>query len=287
MSGVFLEAAAGAAGRPAGLPGRGGQPGLAGAEGGEGRAGPGAHGDGVRQGGGLQTGGAGAAARPRGAVAPTKLRCGGPEGCYYVRVESLICALHGVSSLYVCRACENYHVCDGGDECIVVNTGDNMVCFLTGNCVADNIQDFCDLNIAVKKKEMECAPTDDYNTFLGIAEAIKKDIFTFFNREDGKLAEIREAILTEGGLRPEIGRLIEVTLRVSIHIFSKSDHGYDVICSMYVQIIISIYSTKTVYNGLLFKCTKNKRYDSVLKKMRELWMSTSATGGCAGAAAAD
>ncbi|AIU39556.1 protein UL92 [Equid gammaherpesvirus 5] len=226
-------------------------------------------------------GGDAAGASSSSAVAAPKLRCGGPDGCYYLRVESLICSLHGISSLYVCRECENYHVCDGGDDCIVVNTGDNMVCFLTGNCVADNIQEFCNLSVAVKKKDLECAPTDDVNTFMGIAEAIKRDIFAFFNRENCKLAEIRAAILTEEGLRPEIGRLIEVTLRVSIHIFSKSEHGYDVICSMYVQIIISIYSTKTVYNGLLFKCTKNKRYDSVLKKMRELWMSTSATGGSA------
>lgn len=208
-------------------------------------------------------------------IQPPKSKCGQPRGCSFKRIESLICSAHHVTCLYICHDCDNYHICDGGDECIVINTGESMVCFLTGNCVSDNVQDFGSLLVkAPKPLENTC---EEY-TYHGIAESIKKDIYMFFNRDNNNLVEIKNAILNDTFLKPEISKLIEVTLSISIHLFGKNSYGYDLICSMYIQIIISIYSTKTVYNNLLFKCTKNKRYDSILKRIRELWMSTLATG---------
>ncbi|AMA67386.1 protein UL92 [Vespertilionid gammaherpesvirus 1] len=206
---------------------------------------------------------------------PAKSRCKGPEGCTFIKLQSTVCNFHNIHSLYICNGCDHYHVCEGGDECIVINTGENIVCLLTGNCVSDDIEQ---ITTIMAKTHQGLEKTYDECTYHGIAEAIKKDIKVFFNRENNGFEEIKKSILENGELKHDVDKLIDVTLNVSIHLFRKHEYGYDLICSMYIQIIISIYSTKTVYNSLLFKCTRNKRYDSVLKKMRELWMSTLVTG---------
>ncbi|BBB06480.1 hypothetical protein [Rhinolophus gammaherpesvirus 1] len=209
-------------------------------------------------------------------VIPPRPKCGQPRGCCFKKVEYLICSAHQVDCLYICPDCEHYHICDGGDDCIFINTGESIVCFLTGNCVSDNVQEFSSLLVkAHKPLDSTC---EDY-TYYGIAGCIKRDIFVFFNRDNSNLKEIRDAVSDETALKPDISRLVDITLKVTIHLFGKNGYGYDLICSMYVQIIISIYSTRTVYNNLLFKSTRNKRYDTILKRIRELWMSTLATGG--------
>nr|BEG23101.1 homolog of EHV2 ORF31 protein UL92 [Macronycteris gammaherpesvirus 1] len=209
------------------------------------------------------------------AISSPKPKCGRPNGCFFEKLNSLICMHHQLTCLYICQNCEHYHVCDGGDECIVINTGESMVCLLTGNCISENVQEFTNLMVKVLN-----SPQSKYEEYCyqGLTERVKKDLFAFFNRNNENIAEIKEVILNQNSLKPEISKLVDATLGVCSHLFGKDGYGYDLICSMYIQIIISIYSTKTVYNSLLFKCTRNKRYDCVLKRMRELWMSTSVTG---------
>nr|WEM32496.1 hypothetical protein [Bovine gammaherpesvirus 4] len=181
-----------------------------------------------------------------------------------------LCLRHKVNCVYFCSECEKIHLCDGGKECVMTNTGENMVCLLTGNCIFENLQGIKDYVSNVYVLEQKC----DQNMFLNIIQSIIEDIFKFFTSVC-VLPEIQEALLgEEGELKPHIIQLIKKTFGLCAHVFGETKCGYDLICSMYIHVIISIYSSKTVYGNLLFKCTKNKKYDSVVKKMREQWMST-------------
>ena len=75
-------------------------------------------------------------------------------------------------------------------------------------------------------------------------------------------------------------RVVNVDIHISLicqHLFQDIPYAYSLVCSMYIHIIISIFSTKTVYGNVLFKCTKNKRFDNLVKQIREIWMSTLTT----------
>ncbi|AJG42955.1 hypothetical protein KM481_gp25 [Harp seal herpesvirus] len=204
-----------------------------------------------------------------------KPRCKWPDSCTFERLSNTICAYHKVSCIFKCSSCHNYHTCDGGDECIVINTGENLVCMLTGSCIFNEIHDF--KNIIVKTHKVLDKKPDEC-TLHGVLQSIKSDLVSFFCNANNNLDEVRAIILDDSQLKPNIEKLINITFVEAQQLFYTCEYGYDIICSMYIQIIISIYSTKTVYDNLLFKCMRNKKYDAVLKKMRELWMCTLLTG---------
>lgn len=154
---------------------------------------------------------------------------------------------------------------------MVINTGENMVCVLTGLCVMDNVQELGGYMIQTYNAREKGY---DPNVYEGIIESIKEDIIKFFSSDYANNLEINDVIMEEGHLKSNITQLISQTFKFCFHLFEETNCGYDLICSMYIHIIISIYSKKTVYGHVLFKCTKNKKYDAILKTMREVWMST-------------
>ncbi|ALE14743.1 ORF31 [Felid gammaherpesvirus 1] len=203
-------------------------------------------------------------------------KCRWPESCTLDRVNYTICGYHNISCIFRCCVCNHYHICDGGDECVVINTGESLVCMLTGSCLTNEIQDYKNLVVRAHKA-LEKKP-DGY-TLQCVLQAVKRDIVNFFSNAESVLNEVKNVILLNNEtLTHDIEKLIDLTYSETHQLFSTCEYGYNIICSMYIQIIISIYSSKTIYNNLLFKCTKNKKYDTILKRMRELWMSTLTTG---------
>ncbi|AAC95557.1 orf 31 [Ateline gammaherpesvirus 3] len=194
--------------------------------------------------------------------------------CQFNKLNTVICQYHKVFCLYQCVQCKKYHVCDGSKTCVLINTGESLVCMLTGNCIFNNFQESTFLQQDNVKEPMQ---QFDYTLFANILESLKQDLENYFIKSYG-LEEVKNAIMNNCSLKPEIYNLIRCTFQHCCHIFGEIHYGYDIICSMYIHIIISIYSTKTVYGNLLFKCTKNKKYDYILKRMRETWMSTLITG---------
>lgn len=190
--------------------------------------------------------------------------------CSFTRVDDPICRLHGVSCLYRCILCNRYHVCTGGSSCLVINTGENMVCVLTGNCIIETMQDtrFC-----CPQSDINPSRTDRKFMFNNILASVKADIAHFFS-DSARWREIYAQISADGHLNNKVSCLIDSTFEACHHLFGDIPYAYSLVCSMYIHIIISIFSTKTVYGPLLFKCTKNKKYDALVKQIRETWMST-------------
>ena len=193
--------------------------------------------------------------------------------CQFVRLQDPICKFHKVDCLYRCTVCNRFHVCNGGNSCLVINTGENMVCVLTGSCIMETVQDtrFC-----ISASDTCRATTDHKYVFNNIVLSIMSDIAYFFSSSIS-LKEVSQAIFIHGNLKPTICALIESTFDICQHLFQDIPYAYSLVCSMYIHIIISIFSTKTVYGNVLFKCTKNKRFDNLVKQIREIWMSTLTT----------
>ncbi|ARW78094.1 protein UL92 [Common bottlenose dolphin gammaherpesvirus 1 strain Sarasota] len=198
--------------------------------------------------------------------------------CDFSKVDTPICRRHRITCIYVCRQCHAYHVCDGGRECVAINTGENVVCLLTGRCIEDNTLDIGSLASGTLKRIEQ--PYEKH-VYENIIQSLKVDLRNFFSAGQS-MKEVKMAIFDQASssLLPEIESLIADTFPMCASLFGEISWAYDVVCSMYIHIIISIYSTRTVYGNLLFKCTKNKRYDIILKRMRERWMSMLTTTSC-------
>lgn len=209
---------------------------------------------------------AGAHAEPR-----PQPGCGG-EGCSYARLEYQILRAHGVSELYACTVCGRWHICDGGDECRVVIMGDGLVCALTGSFLGEDYREGARTGggslTACLAREEEL----DSFTFAGVVTSIKAELVVYFTLS-AELKDVTRLVVIQDQLAPGVSAMIDHTFPLCRHLLEEINCGYQIICSMYVHIIISIYANKTVYDALLFKCTRNKKLDAILKQMRERWMS--------------
>ncbi|AAO12371.1 unknown [Porcine lymphotropic herpesvirus 2] len=194
--------------------------------------------------------------------------------CTFRQVINMATTYHDVNTIYRCDQCDRYHVCDGGSECLPLNTGENLVCIFTGKCIGENIQNInflSDQGISISTK-----PYEDHS-FENIIESLKRDIQLYFSRSN--LTLIKTKIFdTSGELKKPIEQVLKSSFKHCKHLFSEITYAYDLVCSMYIHVIISVYSARTVYGNLLFKCTKNKKHDMIVKNIRKAWMSTLITG---------
>ncbi|QDQ69239.1 UL92 [Colobine gammaherpesvirus 1] len=188
-------------------------------------------------------------------------------------VTALLCRFHGVGCLYQCLICYDYHVCDGGKECVLVNTSENVICDLTGNCVSDNFQEV--QRSGPSRSRILEAPTD-VSAYHAVLACLKRDIVSYL-RSWPDTGDVVEQIARDDRVTDDISRIIDDTFFDCLPVLGEARGGYALICSMYLHVIISIYSTKTVYNSMLFKCTKNKKYDCIAKRVRTQWMRTLST----------
>lgn len=200
---------------------------------------------------------------------------GGDRPCCYIRLNYPILVEQGVNDIFECALCHAYHICTGGNECPTVGTSDGIVCGLTGICLGENLQSpapplYHQRPLADGSSELE---NFGLNNIIAV---IKSDLARYFITSE-ELGEVSSAITEGGSLTRRVGYLIEVTFPLCKHIIEEINCGYDIVCSMYIHIIISIYSNRTVYDTLLFKCTRSKKLDAVLKRMRERWMSIATT----------
>lgn len=196
--------------------------------------------------------------------------------CIYQRVKLPLCRSPCTASLYRCCKCDRYHVCDGGIECAPICAGEDLLCSLTGSAVGDNIQD----GVFRPSQPDRDSEVPTAATLGAIIACVQADIASFFARRPD-LADVARVVLDHNGsLQPSVSYGIERTFEHCRRLLETTNAGYDLICSMYAHVIISIYSERTVYGSLLFKCTKNKRCDPVVKRIREEWMSTLITGDC-------
>nr|WIM51689.1 MAG: hypothetical protein ADFBMEEK_00055 [Peromyscus leucopus gammaherpesvirus] len=198
------------------------------------------------------------------------------HNCEFKRLNSLICRYHNTGCIYQCVSCERYHVCDGQTDCVLVDTGDNIVCKLTGKCTLDNMPEGREV---LTDQFMELS--DDWldgSRFCSLLESLKRDLYSYFKETDGSI-EVSKHIIESRGLSQVVQDIIKETLKTCQSLFKEPDgYEYELLKSIYVHVIISIYSGHTIYNPSLFKCTKNKKYDSIAKHIRTIWMSIHKTG---------
>lgn len=198
-----------------------------------------------------------------------------------MRLEYQILRAYGVFNLYTCTFCGTWHICDGGNECHAVLAGDGLVCALTGSFLGEDYSDGMRTGVVSSVGFLSKEEELDGFTFAGVITAIKQEIIVYFS-SSVELKDVTEVVIMDGHLAPDISTMIDHTFPLCRHLLEEINCGYEIICSMYVHIIISIYSNKTVYDALLFKCTRNKKLDSILKQMREKWMSIITTRACCG-----
>ncbi|AGY30713.1 ORF30 [Retroperitoneal fibromatosis-associated herpesvirus] len=190
-------------------------------------------------------------------------------------LDSPLCRLHNVFSLYQCVICREYHVCDGGSACVLVNTPENVICDLTGNCVADNLQE-TQRSGPSRIRGADMPP--DTAAYHAVLACLKRDIVSNL-RSWTDTWDVAEQIALEDGVSDVISGIIDDTFFDCLPVLAEARGGYALLCSMYLHVIVSIYSTKTVYNSMLFKCTKNKKYDCIAKRVRARWMHMLSTRG--------
>lgn len=160
-----------------------------------------------------------------------------------------------------------------------MDSGEGLVCMVTGRCLGENMQTSGHHYELVTWSTQE--PLKNY-VFSQMSSTLAADLFRYFhiqsNTED--LMDVRTAILDtkKGCLKQEIITIINRTFQFCQHLFNDAVWAQDLVKNIYIHVIISIYSSRTVYDSLLFKCTKNKKYDHILKQIRETWMSTLITG---------
>lgn len=184
------------------------------------------------------------------------------------RVTNFFCHQHNIDWIFKCESCGRFHICDGAHDCVLIQTLDGMICDLSGSYVMENLQGpFTGLT-----HENESTSTkEDFHTTIN---EIYKYIEDFFSNTPG-LEEVSTQILTQDGTVQEtIAKYIATTFQFCAHFLKEISYGFSLVCSMYTQILISIFATKTVYDPLLFKCTRNKKHDQVLKRVRAAWIST-------------
>nr|QRE02512.1 hypothetical protein [Otarine gammaherpesvirus 4] len=193
--------------------------------------------------------------------------------CQFERMKSRAALENAIACIYHCNECGAYHVCDGGAQCKLVDTGESVVCILTGSCVGDTGHGTSSVITCGDAATIMNTESYERQAFDNIIRALQVDIGHFFSTASD-MDDVQSAVLdgTGGCLKPTIADLIAATFHLCYHLFDEAACAYDIVCSMYIHIIISVYSTRTVYGSLLFKCTKNKRYDAILKRMRQQWM---------------
>lgn len=188
--------------------------------------------------------------------------------------HSIASMVYKFKNIFVCVYCKRYHICDGSDGCSLVDTGEGVVCAYTGNCVYE--QSMKDVTTSIcNPKVIENKDSTLQNTF----NAIVCRLYYYFS-EVLKIEKITSTIFdSDKNFRSEILDLIFATFPHCHHIFNENDNdtAIQLVTSMYIHLIISIYANRTVYGNMLFKSTKNKKYDTVLKQMREVWMSMQVT----------
>lgn len=194
--------------------------------------------------------------------------------CVFEKINNPLCEALFVSIIYRCNICEKYHICDGGQACMLVNTGETTVCLLTGVQTYENMQPAIRaLTTPLTTSESCNAPT----CFDHIVTSLQNDIALFFNQQSN-LKDLHAIILENSQLNVTVKQLIKNTFMEFYMAFESLLCNYDIICSMYIHVIILIYSSKTVYGNLLFKCTKNKKFDFIVKRLRQSWMHMLKTG---------
>lgn len=183
---------------------------------------------------------------------------------------------HTVDNIFVCTECKTYHVCDGGEDCYLVNMGEGLVCELTGRCAVNSVS-------FGNPRPMSPVIYPHHNTpgpnqFLdSVVQCVQRDVAIYLS--SSSYEEVKDKVLLcQGELREEVADLIKTTFNHCQNIFQSAQCAYSLICSIYIHVIISVYSSKTVYGNLIFKCTKNKKFDSVAKSIRQAWMSILTTG---------
>lgn len=188
--------------------------------------------------------------------------------CEMKSVASPLCQFHGVFCLYQCRQCLAYHVCDGGTECVLLHTPESVICELTGNCMLGNIQEGLFLGPVPYRTLDNQVDRDAYH---GMLACLKRDIVRYLQTWPDTTVIVQEIALGDG-VTDTISAIIDETFGECLPVLGEAQGGYALVCSMYLHVIVSIYSTKTVYNSMLFKCTKNKKYDCIAKRVRTKWM---------------
>lgn len=152
--------------------------------------------------------------------------------------------------------------------------GDHLICELSGAFLEDNFQPQAPPR-AEGRGGVVGVEDDENFAYSNLTYSLKTDLARYFSacRVLDDAATARIVIRGRECLQPRIAALIDRTLSHCRHLFEEINCGYDIICSMYIHLLISVYSNRTVYDALLFKCTKNKRLDTILKRMRQTWMS--------------
>ncbi|AIA62067.1 orf31 [Alcelaphine gammaherpesvirus 2] len=199
-----------------------------------------------------------------------------PHQCYFTKMITMATTFHSIDNIFVCTECQSYHVCDGGEDCCLINMGEGLVCELTGRCAVDSVSfgNPC----PTSPVNYSSGHTPCPNQFLdSVVHCVQRDVGLYFS--SSSYQEVKDKILIcPGELRDEVANLIKITFNHCQHIFQSAQCAYSLICSIYIHVIISVYSSKTIYGNLIFKCTKNKKFDSVAKSIRQAWMSILTTG---------
>lgn len=154
----------------------------------------------------------------------------------------------------------------------MITVGDGLVCALTGSFLGQDYRDVARTGVVGSTRFLAREEELDSFTFAGVVTAIKAELVVYFT-SSAELKDVTQTVVTDGQLAPDVSTMIDYTFSLCRHLLEEINCGYQIICSMYVHIIISIYANKTVYDALLFKCTRNKKLDAILKQMRERWMS--------------
>nr|QAM89320.1 BDLF4 [human gammaherpesvirus 4] len=199
--------------------------------------------------------------------------------CSYSKLEFHLPLPESMASVFACWGCGEYHVCDGSSECTLIETHEGVVCALTGNYMGPHFQPALRPWTEIRQDTQDQRDKWEPEQVQGLVQTVVNHLYHYFLNEN-VISGVSEALFDQdGALRPHIPALVSFVFPCCLMLFrgASSEKVVDVVLSLYIHVIISIYSQKTVYGALLFKSTRNKRYDAVAKRMRELWMSTLTT----------
>ncbi|AAK38229.1 ORF21 [callitrichine gammaherpesvirus 3] len=195
--------------------------------------------------------------------------------CSFMRLTSPLLVASRITDMFVCEGCQTYHVCDGSSECHLIETHDGVVCAMTGRDVGP------DLKPVVRpwtcaRCEAENQSTWDPEEIQTLLLNITNHLYAYF-RKDNVIPGVQAALFDDDGvLRPHIPALISFVFPYCLPLMKSTD-SVRLIVSLYIHVIIAIYSRRTIYGCMLFKSMRNKKTDLVAKRMREAWMSTLTT----------
>ncbi|AAB66400.1 hypothetical protein [Murine herpesvirus strain 4556] len=190
----------------------------------------------------------------------------GQDKCMMRPLSNPLTEAYNVQNLYQCLNCDDYHLCNGSLNCDPLVDREGIVCTVTGKYIQCNVRESPMCGAACL--DVDIHPEDNTDCIL---RALFGDIVDIINKLDD-IAEIKDKILAGDSLNEHIKKKIECTFPMCANIINCNSQGYSILCSMFVHIIMSIYANKTIYGHMLFKCTRNKKYDTIAKKIREKWM---------------